>query len=245
MLNVVIDIGNSRTKMGVFASGHLQRQEILDGVDWTEILRRTTNHAPANVILSNVGPDPADEWRRQMEQQARLWVLEADTPLPFRSAYRTPQTLGRDRLAAVAGALAFYPGEDCLVVDAGTCITADLLTADGLYRGGNISPGLRMRLAAMHRMTARLPLVEPGPVEGLLGLSTETALRNGGQLGAAMELEGLQARLQADFPGLRTLITGGDGQFLAGLLKSRIFVHPDLVLYGLNKILTYNVKNVA
>jgi type III pantothenate kinase len=241
----VIDIGNSRTKIGVFFAGHLQWQEVLPGRDWSQIMEAATNPAPDNIILSTVGEEPPEGWREAVGQKARFHLLDEHTAMPFRLHYRTPGSLGRDRLAAVAGTLAFHPGRNCLVVDAGTCITADLLTADATFRGGNISPGLRMRLRSMHEMTARLPLVDIGAVDTMLGDSTETALRNGALLGAALEIEGLAARLRPEMPGLQVVLTGGDSPILAGLLKSRIFVHPDLVLYGLDKILTYNVKSVA
>ncbi len=240
LTNLVIDIGNSRTKVGIFSGGQLGERQVFDGEAWAQILETATNHRPQNIILSTVGSAPAPAWRADMEQIGAYRELDATTPLPFRNEYRTPSTLGKDRVAAVAGALALYPGENCLVVDAGTCITADLLTADGRYLGGNISPGVRMRLRAMHTMTARLPLVETGEVEGLLGESTETALRNGGQLGAALELEGLIDRLEATFGPPRCILTGGDAGLLVKLLKKKIFVHPELVLYGLNKIIDAN-----
>jgi type III pantothenate kinase len=175
----------------------------------------------------------------------RFWELTAQTKLPIRHVYRTPETLGKDRLAAVVGACYLYPAEDCLVVDAGTCITFDILTADGVFRGGNIAPGVRMRLRAMHDYTARLPLVEPVRSTRLWGEQTTQALENGGALGAALELEGLQARLAEHFPRLRTVLTGGDAALLANLLKTKIFVHENLVLQGLNQILEYNVKQLA
>ena len=162
--------------------------------------------------------------------------------LPFVNAYATPDTLGLDRIAAVAGAAALHPGLPCLVVDAGTCITFDLLTADGVYRGGNISPGVRMRLRAMHEQTAALPLVAPDAAEtGLLGVSTETALRKGAQLGASLEIEAFVARCAAEQAGLRVLLTGGDADLLAAPLKTKIFATPHLVLHGLHEILRLNV----
>ena len=168
--------------------------------------------------------------------------LDTRTPLPVENRYATPETLGKDRLAAAIGAWAQYPGQHCLVVDAGTCLTLDLVTAEGSYLGGNISPGVRMRLRAMHAFTARLPQVDVGAYKALLGQSTESALQNGGLLGAVLEIEGLASRLSDSYPGLITVLTGGDAAILAERLKSKIFVHLNLVLEGLNKILEYNVE---
>jgi type III pantothenate kinase len=239
---VVIDIGNSRTKVGRFRDGHLLRIDSYAGVPWSEISTALTNPIPDNVIYSSVGPTAPAAWRAELEAGgSKVWELSSALRLPFANRYETPTTLGKDRLAAVAGARALYPGQNCLVIDAGTCITADLLTADGSYLGGNISPGIRMRLRAMHEGTARLPLVEPSAWDGTPGRTTAAALRAGGSGGAALEIEGLRRRWAGDYPRLRVLLTGGDAPLLADMIKSRIFVHPNLVLYGLDQILSYNV----
>jgi type III pantothenate kinase len=238
----VIDIGNSRTKVGWFRNGQLLRSYSYAGVPWAEISTVLTNPVPDNIIYSSVGPVAPTAWRAELEAGgSRVWELSSALRLPFSNHYETPATLGKDRLAAVAGARALYPGESCLVIDAGTCITADLLTADGSYLGGNISPGIRMRLRAMHEGTARLPLVEPTAWDGKPGRTTAAALVAGGAGGAALEIEGLQQRWATDYPRLRVLLTGGDALLLADMIKSRIFVHPNLVLYGLDQILRYNV----
>lgn len=238
----VIDIGNTRTKIGRFTSGELKQTFTFTGTDWAEISEVLTNPVPENLIYSSVGPVPSLEWIKTMESRGcAVRELNTQSKLPFENLYRTPNTLGKDRLAAVAGARALYPGRNCLVVDAGTCITADLLTADGRYVGGNISPGIRMRLRAMHEGTARLPLVATGHWDGSPGQTTEAALRAGGQGGAALEIEGLIRHWEAQYAQLHCLLTGGDAPLLADMIKSRIFVHPNLVLYGLDQILSYNV----
>ena len=79
--------------------------------------------------------------------------------MPIRNVYRTPQTLGRDRLAAAVGATVLFPGRNVLIVDFGTAVTIDLVTADATYRGGCISPGVQLRFGALHDHTAALPLV--------------------------------------------------------------------------------------
>ena len=238
----VIDIGNSRTKVGRFRDGELLAVDTFSDSDGTRIAEVLTNPTPENIIYSTVGPATAPPWIADLEARgSRIVELNTTLRLPFENEYRTPQTLGKDRLAAVAGALALHPGKNCLVVDAGTCITADLLTADGRYLGGNISPGVRMRLRAMYAGTARLPLVEPEVWDGRPGRSTEGALRAGGVGGAVLEIEGLLRRWEADYADLRLLLTGGDAVLLADMMKSRIFVYPNLVLYGLDQILNYNV----
>jgi type III pantothenate kinase len=169
--------------------------------------------------------------------------LTHTTPLPFQNAYKTPQTLGKDRIAAVAGAQALFPNQDCLIVDCGTCIKYERLTADGTYLGGNIAPGANMRIKAMHHFTARLPEVPMEIPPNATGSSTKTALQNGALLGALLEIEGF-ARLFAQKAGpLRVILTGGDADFFSPHLHvAGLTLEPHLTLIGLNNILTYNIQ---
>lgn len=245
MRNLVIDIGNTRIKYGIFLEGKLIQEETQQHLVGNDIFRLATNHRIENIIYSSVAANLPEELYEELHAIYKVFELTHQLSLPFANAYATPQTLGKDRLAAAAGALNWYPGHTCLVVDAGTCITLDVLRADGVYLGGNISPGVRMRLRAMHEQTARLPLVEPGSPPNIWGTSTETALQNGALLGAALEIEALAMRLGQQWPDLKIVLTGGDSPFLANSLECKIFVHSNLVLYGLNKILTYNVEELV
>ena len=170
--------------------------------------------------------------------------LTAETPLPFENTYKTPETLGRDRIAAMAGAQVLAPGKDCLVIDCGTCIKYDLLKAGNQYLGGNIAPGAKMRIKAMHAFTARLPEVSMEMPAGKLGSSTETALQNGALRGAVLEMKGLVDALAGETKNLVVMLTGGDADFFAPHLKVKgLRVEPDLLLHGLNHILEYNIKH--
>lgn len=243
-MNLVIDIGNTRTKAGLFRNGKLEYREARENREIGDLLALATNHKAENVILSTVADAVATPLREALASRFFFMELSAATPLPIKNLYRTPETLGKDRLAAVVGAYALYPGQACLVVDAGTCITYDLLSSGGDYLGGNISPGIAMRLKAMHTFTARLPLVAPGPLEEWIGDSTEAALRNGGQLGALLEAEGYLRYCRSRFGAIHGIFTGGDADFFAKNLKSEIFVNHNLVLIGLDQILNYNVKRL-
>lgn len=245
-VNLTIDIGNTRTKLGLFDREDLVEKQYLDGTALPEIIRYATNHRVRNVILSTVGSHIDASWEAELNRNFFYLQLNHQTPLPIKNAYGTPETLGKDRLAAIVGAWQLYPGENCLVIDAGTCITYDLLQAGGTYLGGNISPGLNMRFRAMHEFTARLPLVQREvEIDNAIGQSTLTAMRNGGQLGMSLEIEGFIRLFREQFGSLQVILTGGDAEFFAKVLKSKIFVNPDLVLRGLNKILTYNAEQLV
>jgi type III pantothenate kinase len=255
---LAIDIGNTAIKMAVFRDGAVIGPLVrLTKQEWEVADRLVTNHEVKNIIYSTVANVPPTRWIDKWNDVG-IPVLEltAGLPLPFTSDYLTMETLGKDRIAAVAGSLALpasaapataplkvLPAR--LIVDAGTCITLDLIDGQRRYLGGNISPGVRMRLRAMHEMTARLPLIDPapGPARQRVGRTTETALRHGGQLGAVYEVEGFYRRLLTDYPDLELVLTGGDAELLASDLNVPCVIYPNLVLFGLHQILSYYVQN--
>ncbi|HEY5825470.1 MAG TPA: type III pantothenate kinase, partial [Cyclobacteriaceae bacterium] len=158
------------------------------------------------------------------------------------NGYATPTTLGVDRIAAVCGALEIYPNGNCLVVDTGTCINYEFIDAKGEYLGGAISPGIHMRLEAMHKFTARLPLVTNNPDAQLIGNSTATCMQSGVTNGVIAEIEGIITRYSHLYPDLGVILSGGDYSLFENKLKPSIFVAPELVLSGLNRILLHNVR---
>lgn len=250
--HLAIDIGNSAAKAAVFCEGEMTGRVVrFTDQEWEVADQLVTNHGVKNIIYSSVANVPPKQWIDKWESEDRLVLaLSASLPLPFQSIYETMETLGHDRIAVVAGSLALATSlapatapPARLIVDAGTCATLDLVDAAGVYQGGNISPGLKMRLQAMHTFTARLPLPEPAEPQGLVGLSTAEALRHGGQLGLVYEIEGLFRRLQITYPNLELLLTGGDGQWMAEHLSIPCRFNPYLVLLGLNQILSNYVEN--
>jgi type III pantothenate kinase len=168
--------------------------------------------------------------------------LTADSPLPIQLDYKTPETLGADRIADACGAISLHPGEDCLIIDAGTCITVDFLDAEGVYHGGAIMPGLEMSLRALNTFTAKLPLVSLDGVEKapVLGRSTEESIL-AGTLGATMlALAGYVALYREKAPGLHVLLAGGDA---ARLGTNNGWEHvPHLTLIGINEIMMNDEK---
>lgn len=238
-MNLALDIGNTRTKIGLFRGAELVEQTVWN--DWTgaELVAYGEEAGVERIILSSVVE--GDEVLHDLLSE-RFQVLELthETPLPFQNQYQTPKTLGKDRLAAVAGARALYPAKDCLVMDCGTCIKYEWLTADGIYHGGNIAPGAKMRIQAMHHFTARLPEVPlEMPLEAI-GQSTQTALQNGALRGAVLEMEGFVRLFQAKSSYLQVLITGGDAALFAPYLTiNDLKIAPHLTLIGLNYVLNY------
>ncbi len=241
-MNVVMDIGNTFAKLGVFDREQLLEKKVLS--DWRskDIFDFLTNHNAENLIISNVARSLQNEFTTHLQKKYHCVLLSEQTPLPIQNLYETPKTLGKDRLAAVVGAFSLFPGADVLTIDAGTCITYDFLSSEGAYLGGNISPGMKMRLEAMHTFTKRLPLLDVEIVEATIGKSTASAMQLGVQDGIKFEMEVYIRRFCEEYQQPNVILTGGDAIFFAKKLKNEIFVNQNLVLIGLNKILNHNVS---
>ncbi|MDR0996008.1 MAG: type III pantothenate kinase [Tannerella sp.] len=243
-MNLLIEQGNSATKLAVCEGDHPMLVEAHKRFSPLELEPLFARYGLTRGILSSVvgiNEEMAD-WLRQ--RLPFFLILEADTPLPppLRIGYRTPVTLGKDRLAAVAGAIAQQPGRDILVIDAGTAITYDLVEASGFYRGGNISPGMSTRFRALHQFTSALPLVEAAPAPPLLGDSTLSAIQAGVAQGIRYEMDGYIRELRESYPDLFIFLTGGHSFYFENKLKNATFADANLVLKGLNRILEYNVE---
>ncbi|MFN8278319.1 MAG: type III pantothenate kinase [Chitinophagales bacterium] len=233
-MNLCIDIGNTRLKYAFF-----QQQEcIAEGFGLEALEKALQQHRLLRVLYCAVA---AEAGLQQLLEKHGLPAnrLTAKTPLPFHLSYETPDTLGADRLAVVAGAQALFPAQPCLVISCGTCITYNFLDASGTFAGGAISPGVPMRLRAMHTFTNRLPQAPMATSPQLTGTTTEASLQTGAQLGAALEINGFCERYQQLYPQLRIIMTGGDMPMLLPHLKNSIFARPALALEGLNAIINH------
>ena len=244
MHTLALDIGNTAVKAGCFDGTLLHEMAV--GLTAPQVLTLVQRWQPRHVIVASVADDAAlrDDELRALVPGKLLIFDPATTAVPLRNGYTTPHTLGADRLAAAVGAAGLRPDRATLIVDAGTALKIDLVTADGIYHGGSIGPGLGMRLRALHSFTKLLPLLPlpaPHATIPLVGDSTTGSLLSGVVNGTVAEISGLLAHYQLDYPGIGVLLTGGDATFLAARLPARIFVVPELVLLGLNRILAYHV----
>ena len=238
-MNLTVDYGNSAAKVGIFDNQTLTEKR---SFAVSEALKDFLEKSIAeNIIVSSVKIDPHDiaSWAIHCRSK---FIMDHTLPIPVTNLYKTPSTIGMDRLAAVCGARWIFPSHHVLVIDAGTCITYDFIDKEGYYHGGAISLGLSMRFQALHTFTAKLPLVSPKEGAPLTGDTTETCILSGVINGTLAEVESLIAQYGKKFEDLRVILCGGDSAFFENKLKASIFASPELVLIGLNSILNHNVN---
>ncbi len=240
-MNLIFDIGNTRTKVGLYSGSRLRKKLIWDKCDLKTVKAFVKNYKIKNAALSSTA-NVSQAVENFLQKKYFYIRLNHATALPIQNKYKTPKTLGNDRLAGAVAAFDLFPNQNCLVIDAGTCITYDFTDAKGNYLGGGISPGIRMRLKAMNTFTAKLPLVEQKPLKKFIGNDTQSSLLTGGQMGAIMEIRGFIAAYNKTFGKINIILTGGDANTIAKQLENNIFVNNNLVLHGLNKILNHNVQ---
>jgi len=241
-MNLIADIGNSRTKVYLFAGGEIIEKKVFPTLSRALLEGMTKDHSGVrNAILVATGKVPAGVREYLAGLPGLFLQIGPDTPLPVTNLYHTKETLGYDRIAGVVEAHGRFPGENVLVLDAGTALTCDLVTADGAFVGGNISPGLQMRFRALASFTDKLPLVSPEGDLPQVGKTTEEAIRAGVVGGMTAEMDGIIESFREQWNPLQTILTGGDAFFFDKKLKNSIFVLPDLTAHGLNRILEFNV----
>lgn len=239
-MNCCIDIGNTSYKVALFLNRNLI--SLKKYKTKRNFIKHLTEISFDNIVLSTVR-EKDNDLSAILKKQDGL-VLSHDTKLPIDIHYSTPDTLGRDRIAACVGASIVDPGVHWAVIDAGTCTTLDWLDPNRGFMGGNIAPGIHMRLKAMHDYTAKLPLVEP-EYYAEDGDSTTQALQNGAVWGAIAEIEHFEKYIRSKIKSdkLKTILTGGDAKFIAKCIDKEVFIEENLVLQGLNEILIFNAKS--
>ncbi len=238
-----IDWGNTLVKAGVAdATGNFIAQESFRADEAQErLLALIQSQKPrASILCSVVNHD--EQIEAMLSEHTHFVKLGPRTPLPIMNAYFSSDTLGMDRLAAVAGAHAEHPDKNNLVVAMGTCITYNFILKNGAFRGGAISPGYQMRLDAMHHFTDGLPEVPREGATLLLGYDTATCMRSGVVFGIAAEIDGMVADFMNEYGEFHAVLTGGDAPFFARHIKSGIFADPQIILKGLYQILKHNVR---
>lgn len=245
-MNLVLDIGNSYFKVAVFKGEDIIHLSSCKNIEFeklrNEIQKLKKQYSKIeNVILSSVSFECIELDDFLLKNFRFFLKLSHKTKIPIRNLYKTPETLGKDRLAAVIAVNNIFPNTDVLVFDAGTALTIDFINNKNEYKGGNISLGILMRYKALHHFTKKLPeLSINNNFEIISGLNTNEAIYGGVQNGILYEVEGYIKQYKDKYPQLKVVFTGGDTFFFENRLKNKIFADPNIVLKGLNIIINYN-----
>ena len=240
-MNLVVDIGNTLIKYAVFKNNALLHDESSEADLFLSKIKELFDNYPQidHSLIASVGGADRKE-RDILALFCKVHVLSSQSRVPFKNSYATPQTLGMDRVALATAAFYHNPRGNTLVIDAGTCITYDMVNDAGEYIGGAISPGVKMRYRAMHEQTAELPLLEPDEVLDFIGNSTAACMHSGVINGISLEVDGVIEQYRSRFQHLTVILTGGDSHFFAKRLKNTIFANSKFLLEGLNYLLEYN-----
>jgi type III pantothenate kinase len=239
---LIIDFGNTLTKVAIFEKSSLTDLTTSSSISIDQLEALKNKYSPRYAIISSVIDVPGIILT-YLEKTFVFIKLDDHTPIPVINLYKTPETLGKDRLAMVVAAHHLFPGRNCLVIGAGTCITYDFINKSSNYFGGAISPGLSLRFKALHNFTSKLPLVTFKENVEITGTTTEESILSGVCIGTTAEIDGVINEYKALYDDLQVIFTGGDMKYFSKTLKNRIFAAANLVLTGLNVILDFNVNH--
>ncbi|MCX6245988.1 MAG: type III pantothenate kinase [Bacteroidetes bacterium] len=248
-MNLILDFGNTNKKLAVMDPKESLDQlypsrdidvEVHRLISLSTVKKYVDRHPGIrSCILSSVVPYP-ESIREFLRNRFNIIELDEHTPLPVVNKYKSPDTLGKDRIAAAVAGCRLFPHMNVLVINAGTCITCDFVNAKREYLGGSISPGLEMRFRALHTFTKQLPLLSWREINFLAGTDTEKSILSGVINGMTAEMEGIAAAYREEHPEIRIIVSGGDMNYFVKRLKISIFAVPNIVIHGLQQILVFN-----
>tara|TARA_B110000003_G_scaffold241605_1_gene248942 strand:- start:304 stop:1014 length:711 start_codon:yes stop_codon:yes gene_type:complete len=233
-MNLIIDIGNTLVKYAVFNNDQLVEILKTSEIETGKVNTLIKEFDIKNVIISSV--------RKEMNWNLDVEVIHLShkTSLPINLNYKTPETLGKDRIANIVAVSEEYPNKNAVVIDAGTCITYDFINENKEYLGGRISPGLEMRYKSLNEFTELLPKLSVSGESKFIGDDTDSSILSGVEQGVLSEVDSLISVFRKENEDLIVVVTGGDTFFFENALKNSIFADQNLVLKGLNIILKYN-----
>ncbi|PID67614.1 MAG: pantothenate kinase [Flavobacteriia bacterium] len=241
-MKLILDVGNSRIKAGIFEGNTLQTHKIISYENpLIAVKKLIEKNNIEQSMVSSVGRLPKTVYK-YLNDNTRCIILTSALQTPFNNRYETPHTLGVDRIALAAAAVDQLKGDNVLVMDAGTCITYDFINTKGDYLGGAIAPGLQTRYRALNDYTAGLPLLDKETPKDFTGNNTHQSIHSGVVNGMAREIDGVIEQYLTRYQKLTVVLTGGDADFLAKQLKSSIFVRPFFLLEGMLCILNLNSR---
>jgi type III pantothenate kinase len=241
---LTIDVGNTRIKGAVFEGDNALEYYVFPEKEIQINIKIILNkyQSITHLVVASVG-NVEKQLFLDFENDLEVWFVSHNDIFPFRNGYATPKTLGIDRMVLAAGATLQFQGKNRLIIDAGTCVTYDFVDEYDVYRGGAISPGLRLRYEALHNYTEKLPLLTLESPNHFIGESTSGSIHSGVVNGLVYEINGFVDEYTEQYSNFIIILTGGDTEFLAKRLKNTIFANSNFLLESLNQIFQYKIKN--
>jgi type III pantothenate kinase len=242
-MNLIIDRGNTLYKTAVIDGSDLKAAEAFKELSVSDLEKIFSKQRISKTILCSVGGKFEEDLIQYLKANTDCYSMDDDLTLPISLAYKTPDTLGKDRIASVVGALSCAKGRSVIVIDAGSCLCVDYADGNSVYRGGSISPGIGMKYRALHTFTANLPLLDLAKEEIVVcGAETQECIHSGVINGTLYEIEGfIDYYLQKDNTA-EVVLTGGDAELIAKRLNRKVILDKHIVLKGLNVILNANAN---
>ncbi|MFL2666241.1 MAG: type III pantothenate kinase [Flavobacteriaceae bacterium] len=240
-MNLVLDIGNSLLKAGIFKNNNLINYCEFNQDYYLNIKSILDKNPITHSIVANVA-ESKNKLTELLSKKTNLIKFDSSLKVPFKNCYQTKNTLGKDRIALVSNASKEYPKENVLLIDLGSCITFDFLNNKNEYIGGSISPGLRMRYRSLNNFTANLPLIDPKEIDCFIGKNTEDSIHSGIINGIISELNSTVDKYKSKYKQIRIILTGGDSKFLFKKIKNGIFANQKFLIFGLNFLIELNKK---
>ena len=221
-MNLVVDIGNNFFKLGIFENSNLvfsffDKNDKID-VEIEKIIRSYSKITSA--LISNVSSIKINDILNKLN--IKIYELDSTFIFPFKLNYKTPESLGNDRLALAAAATILFPNSNNLVIDAGTCITIDFIDNNNHFIGGSISPGVKMRYDSLNHYTANLPLLNNENNFNYPGDSTNASIHAGIIGGVSNEINGFIKQINSRNDKVNVILTGGDAKILSKSVINKI-----------------------
>lgn len=243
-MDLVIDIGNTRCKVGIFnIIGEMLFFENFENLSLSRLQFLCDEYKVRRSILSSVRKEDP-ELITSLASNTQHVLFSHTSKLPITVAYHTPQTLGLDRLAGAVASCQSFPKEDVLSIQAGSCMVYDFVDRNGIYHGGAISPGIDMRFKALKQFTGKLPLIEKSEINYYVGNDTQQSIKSGVINGLIFEVKGFIDQYKSDYPNLKIILSGGDAEYLRKSIKNVIFAGSNFILKGLHEILKINAEEI-
>ncbi len=230
---LVADAGNTNIKLCEVFEDEISAIEVYNSLE--NVLSRVNDQ---DLILTSVLDSIVE--KRLQEVCRSLFIITHDAHLPFSSAYQSMNTVGIDRLCNIAGVLKYAKKTNSLSIDIGTCIKFDFITADAVYKGGSIAPGISLRYKALNDYTSNLPLLNEIKHTSLIGNNTNNSIISGVLNGMNAEIIGMITRYEDEYGPIDIYMTGGDALYFDIPQKNNIFAVKNLTILGAVEIFKLN-----